>query len=342
VREKPLALSIIRRVLPDKPGQGPGPAKRDSGFLCHSCKSAVWNPVLGLFRHTMVNLLGHPRDRKRRGTLLPPAQLSAQRFIVVHRNYEKQLGWLVAMLAGALLAAAVAAGPAQAGGLFDLLFGGSRDEQPPSPPPESYAEPSAPVMPAPLGPESVRQGGGSTGRTVAYCVRLCDGQHFPLDHMANATPVETCRAMCPASKTKVYFGSEIGAATAKDGAHYADLDTAFIYRKQLVANCTCNGKDAFGLAPFDMANDPTLRPGDIVSTKDGLMAYSGKNGNANAYTPVNSADVAVELNPASAGVKVSRRSEAPPVDDDPGTIAMPQAAPPPVDVGANMHAPVAR
>ena len=73
---------------------------------------------------------------------------------------------------------------------------------------------------------------------------------------------------------------------AKDGAHYADLDTAFIYRKQIVANCTCNGKDAFGLARFDMANDSTLRPGDIVSTKDGLMTYSGRNGSA-AFTPAN-------------------------------------------------------
>jgi hypothetical protein len=261
---------------------------------------------------------------------------------VVRRDYEKQLGWLAAVFGGALLAAAIAAGPAQAGGLFDFFFNDSRDQPPPAPPPPAYAEPSAPVMPAPLGPESVRQGGESTGHAVAYCVRLCDGQHFPLEHVTNATPVETCRAMCPASKTKVFFGSEIGAAVAKDGAHYADLDTAFIYRKQLVANCTCNGKDAFGLAPFDMANDPTLRPGDIVSTKDGMLAYYGKNGTANTFTPVDSAAVAAELNPASAGVKVSRRAEPAQVDDDPGTIAMPQQAPPPVAVGADTRGPVSR
>jgi hypothetical protein len=261
---------------------------------------------------------------------------------VVRRDYEKQLGWLAALFAGALLAAAIAASPAQAGGLFDMFFGNDRDQQPPPPPPQSYAEPSAPVMPAPLGPESVRQSGNSTGHTVAYCVRLCDGQHFPLEHFANATPVETCRAMCPAAKTKVFFGSEIGGAAAKDGARYADLDTAFVYRKQLVANCTCNGKDAFGLAPFDLSSDPTLRPGDIVATKEGMLAYSGKSGATNTYTPINSTAVAVELNPASAGVKVSKRSDPPPVADDPGTIAIPQAAPPPVNVGAAMRGPVAR
>jgi len=249
----------------------------------------------------------------------------------VVRRHSKQSRWYAAVVCGALAAAVVAPGAADAAGLFDFLFGGPGDRPPPLPPVESYAEPSAPVAPVPLGPESVRQSGGSTGHVVAYCVRLCDGQHFPIEHMVNATPAETCRAMCPASRTKVFFGSEIGDAVAKDGARYAGLDTAFVYRKQLVANCTCNGKDAFGLAPFDMANDPTLRPGDIVSTKHGLMAYSGRNGSTAQFTPVDAASVAPELNSVTSRVALNRKSE-PPVDDDPGMIAMPQAAPPPVNI----------
>jgi hypothetical protein len=240
---------------------------------------------------------------------------------------------------GALAAAFCAPSAAQAGGLFDFLFGGNGGGQyrPPAPV-ESYAEPSAPVAPAPLGPESVRQSSGSTGHEVAYCVRLCDGQHFPLERMANATAVETCRSMCPASKTKVFFGSEINGAVAKDGGRYADLDTALLYRKQMVANCTCNGKDAFGLAPFDMANDPTLRPGDIVSTKQGLMAFTGKAGSVAQYTPVDKASVVTALNSVTSHPALSRRAEPAAdaaVDDDPGTIAMPQTAPPPVNLGAN-------
>ena len=240
-------------------------------------------------------------------------------------------------MAGAMAATLCAPSVAHAGGLFDLFFGGDRGPDRPPAPVKSYAEPSAPVAPAPpapLGPESVRQSAGSTGHEVAYCVRLCDGQHFPLEHMANATPVETCRAMCPASKTKVFFGSEIGGATAKDGARYADLDNAFIYRKQMVANCTCNGKDAFGLAPFDMASDPTLRPGDIVATKTGLMAFTGKAGSVAQFTPVDKGSVVTALNSVTSHVALSRRAE-PAVDDDPGTIAMPQSAPPPVSLGAN-------
>ena len=253
---------------------------------------------------------------------------------------HKQLGWQAAVLFGTLTAVGLAPGAAHAG-FFDFLFGGA-EQRPYSPPVNSYAEPSAPVTPAPLGPESVRQGGGGTGHTVAYCVRLCDGQHFPLERMSNATPVETCRAMCPASKTKVFFGSEIGGAVAKDGARYAALDTAFVYRKQLVANCTCNGKDAFGLAPFDMSNDPTLRPGDIVSTKQGLMAYSGKSGNAAAFTPVDRSSITAELNSVTSRVPVSQHSEPVVAADDPGMIAMPQSAPPPVNVGANARGQIAR
>ncbi len=123
---------------------------------------------------------------------------------MVRRRCSKHSIGHAAVLAGVLAVVAFAPAPAQAG-FFDFLFGDSQD-QPPAPQPQSYAEPPPPalgrVAPAPLGPESVRQGGGSSGRVVAYCVRLCDGQHFPLEHLTNATPVETCRAICPASKTK--------------------------------------------------------------------------------------------------------------------------------------------
>ena len=89
--------------------------------------------------------------------------------------------------------------------------------------------------------------------SVAFCVRLCDGKGFPMAHLANATPVETCQAMCPASKTKVFFGLEIDGAVARDGTRYGQLENAFLFRKHLVANCTCNGRDAFGLAPLNIA-----------------------------------------------------------------------------------------
>jgi hypothetical protein len=202
----------------------------------------------------------------------------------------------------ALLAAVVAvcwvagAGAARAEeGFFDFLFGGPGHWQPPwrsqdhAPPVPGVGR----VAPAALGNESVSEGGGTTGHGVAFCVRLCDGHHFPMENMAKTTPTETCRAICPYSKTKVFFGAEIAGAVAQDGQRYADLDTAFVYRKQLVDKCTCNGRDAMGLAPLDVRNDPTLRPGDMVATKEGIATYTGRPG-AN-FTPVNPATLPVDI-----------------------------------------------
>ncbi len=226
---------------------------------------------------------------------------------------SKRLKWPAVALFGAVSAALLVAVPRPANaGIFDFLFG--PQQQPASPADvNAYAEPSAPAtrLPADLG--ALPQGSGG-GRFVAFCVRLCDGQHFPLDHMPNATPVETCRAMCPASKTKIFFGSAIDRAVARDGARYADLDNAFVYRQRLVPHCTCNGKDAFGLAKFDLTRDPTLRPGDMVATKSGFVAYAGRRGQTETFTPVDHAAINAELNGGSARLQVARRSAEPRAD----------------------------
>lgn len=227
---------------------------------------------------------------------------------MVRRRGSKRWNGGAVVVFGLLMPAAgvlALAGQAHAG-ILDFLFGGFHGQPPANV--SSYAEPATPGQ-----LETVRPGSGSTGRYVAFCVRLCDGLHFPLDHVTAATPIETCRAMCPASRTKVFFGSEIDHAVARDGARYADLDTAFMYRRHLVPNCTCNGSDVFGLAPYDLANDPTLRPGDIVATKDGFMAYTGKGGGrSTAFTPVDAATLSAATGAPSSRLRLTRRSAAPP------------------------------
>ena len=247
-----------------------------------------------------------------------------------------QVTWRAAFLASALSAAIVIVPvAAHAQGIFDFLFG--RPYQPPPPP--SYPPPPPPqigrIAPAPLPQERVNESAGTTGHGVAFCVRLCDGQHFPLERMANATPAETCKAICPTSATKVYFGSEIEGAVAGDGARYADLNTAFLYRKHLVANCSCNGKDPFGLATLDVKTDPTLRPGDIVSTKDGLMTYSGRSGQS-AFTPVAPSTLGPQLNSVSSRQKPQQAPVDQPqeVEDEPGIIV--PASPPPQATAPNV------
>jgi len=177
----------------------------------------------------------------------------------------------VGLISLALLAATFSATPAAAQGLFDSLFSGDRY----SARPRSYAPPggNAYADPSPSQPQdrpAPPQASYGTGRVVAYCVRLCDGRYFPMPRQANATPAQLCNAFCPAAKTQVFNGSEIDHAVAPTGARYADLDNAFVYRQKLLPDCTCNGRDAFGLAKIDVASDPTLRPGDIVSTGDNV------------------------------------------------------------------------
>jgi hypothetical protein len=99
-----------------------------------------------------------------------------------------------------------------------------------------------------------------------------------------ATPVQICQAFCPASPTRVFFGRSIDGATSGNGERYADSENAFAYRKALKADCTCNGRDPAGLAPIDLTMDTSLRPGDVIATTSGLVAYSGVKVGANQTT----------------------------------------------------------
>lgn len=181
-----------------------------------------------------------------------------------------------AVLAGVL---GLSPGGASAEGLFDLFFGGFQKQQQHqanffADPLQQNQSPAPPPRPVASGP--------------AFCVRSCDGKYFPLMR-GNASPVQMCQAFCPASPTKVFYGSNIDSATSMTGERYADSDNAFAYRKALRADCTCNGRDAAGLAPVDLTLDTSLRAGDVIATTGGLVAYSGiKVGNSQSpeFTPV--------------------------------------------------------
>lgn len=114
-----------------------------------------------------------------------------------------------------------------------------------------------------------------SGGSQAYCVRSCDGRYFPISGADKASKAESCNSFCPASDTKVVYGSTIDNATTDNGKPYSELPNAFKYRTEIVAGCTCNGKDQFGLAKVEINEDPTLRKGDIVASADGLMVSRG-------------------------------------------------------------------
>nr|WP_225702784.1 DUF2865 domain-containing protein [Bradyrhizobium cenepequi] len=165
------------------------------------------------------------------------------------------------MFGATALAVALAAPAAQAQDFFSLLFGG-------------FGRPPMIRPPFDDGPPVMQRierphGYGSGGQ--AYCVRTCDGRYFPLQGSDNASRAQSCNSFCPASETKLVYGSSIDDAETDDGEAYSELPNAFRYRSEIVAGCTCNGKDPGGLAQVKIEDDPTLRKGDIVASENGLM-----------------------------------------------------------------------
>ena len=190
------------------------------------------------------------------------------------------------LIGTAVLGVTLPAAPAGAEGLFDFFFGGGFRREPT----QQYAPPQSSSYVDPFfgQPGANEQPPVGTGRSVAYCVRLCDGHFFPIQRVSGASPAELCKSFCPAAKTKTYSGTAIDYAVAQDGSRYGDLDNAFVYRERTVSGCTCNGKDVFGLVQLDANSDPTLRPGDMVATTDGIVAFAGskRSGKEANFIPV--------------------------------------------------------
>ena len=90
-----------------------------------------------------------------------------------------------------------------------------------------------------------------SGTFRTLCVRTCDGYYFPVSFSTTSAyferDAEACRAMCPASETKLYFHrvpeEESEAMISLRGEPYTALPTAFLYRKRRTEiadpSCTC-------------------------------------------------------------------------------------------------------
>ncbi|WP_018646632.1 DUF2865 domain-containing protein [Bradyrhizobium huanghuaihaiense] len=175
---------------------------------------------------------------------------------------------------GAAVMVAISAGlglapSAHAEDFFSALFGafGARPPQIRTP----FPNDDMPRYDAPR--QRAAYGGGTT-----YCVRGCDGRYFPAQGSDAESKAQSCKSFCPTSETSLVYGSNIDDATTESGKSYSDLPNAFRYRNEIVAGCTCNGKDPVGLSQVKVEDDPTLRKGDIVAGAGGLVVA---NRNAN-------------------------------------------------------------
>ena len=240
---------------------------------------------------------------------------------------QKQLYRVAVGLCCAGFLAAALPQPASAG-FLDRLFGSIRSavESPPRPP-VAFVDPFTSLANHLNGaaPQEQLRGATAIGPARAFCVRSCDGHYFPVQAHAGLSAAEACHSFCPATETKLFAGSNIETASAPDGSRYTDLPKAFAYRKALVQGCSCNGRTAFGLAPIDPRYDPTLRPGDVVATENGLAAYTGTRNNVAEFTPVqNYSRMAKSTRDTLASTKVGPKS--PPTSTDDFTANISRAA----------------
>jgi hypothetical protein len=180
----------------------------------------------------------------------------------------RRSGRKVALGVAAVVGASALAQVAHAEDFFSALFGAFGRRPPVISWP--FAGDGGPLAP----PIDVRPRAWSGGQ--AYCVRTCDGRYFPIVASDSQSRAASCNNFCPTSKTEIVYGSNIDDAATENGKPYSELPNAFRYRSEIVAGCTCNGHDQFGLAPVKIEDDPTLRKGDIVVGADGALMAAGR------------------------------------------------------------------
>lgn len=129
--------------------------------------------------------------------------------------------------------------------------------------------------------------GRTSGGGQTMCVRLCDGYAFPVGRLASRADIPAhqaaCASSCPGAATALYTSSKrsldpASARSVADGTPYLQLATAFLFRKEIKASCSCQGPDnVAALTPI--LRDPTLRRGDVVVDPNGdAKVFSGEPG----------------------------------------------------------------
>jgi hypothetical protein len=192
-------------------------------------------------------------------------------------NGRKRKVWLTILpaLGLALTAITVDSRPAAAQGFSPFFNDGPRAFAPSRTPDRSRA-PFNDFFDGPQ-QQQQQQETARSGGSQEYCVRLCDGRYFPIPKatFVSVSPAKVCSALCPAAKSEVFTGAEPTESVSSDGTRYSSLKNALLYRKKLVAGCSCTGNGPGGLAQIQIDTDPTLRAGDVVVKTDGAAVFNG-------------------------------------------------------------------
>jgi len=133
------------------------------------------------------------------------------------------------------------------------------------------------------------------------CVRLCDGFYFPISYGVRRGRLyhdnRACMSGCDGEARLFYYptqGGSVETMVDMGGRSYASLPNAFVYRKALVAGCTCKA------APWS---------GETAARHQG---YAADEAYARAEAEVAGEDEAAQRRPrVSASAQYTQHSEAP-------------------------------
>ena len=159
--------------------------------------------------------------------------------------------------------------PTHPRGFFDSLFGGPGGAVGAAPVPlESSGVPENPEVPQ-----------ASTYRTL--CVRTCDGFYFPISFATVPSRFQdderTCQRLCPSSEVILFThrnpGEDVSQAVSLAGKRYTALPSAFRYRQEYNASCSCKRPDQTWAQALGRS-DSTLERGDIVVTEERSKAMA--------------------------------------------------------------------
>jgi Protein of unknown function (DUF2865) len=125
--------------------------------------------------------------------------------------------------------------------------------------------------------------GAPSGTYRTLCVRTCDGFYFPISYSTVPTHFAedqlSCQRLCPASEAVLYSyhnpGEDVNQAVSPSGHLYTELPNAFLYRRQIVAGCSCRRPGQSWADALKGADDSsTLERGDIVVNEQNAKALS--------------------------------------------------------------------
>jgi hypothetical protein len=152
----------------------------------------------------------------------------------------------------------------QRGGFFDRLFGGFGGNN-------DGGVINAPENTGPM---------GSTYRTL--CVRVGDGFYYPISYATTADHFQqddqTCHRTCPAAEVQLFVyhnpGEDVSQSVSLTGTRYADLPSAFAYRKKISGYSCRPPGESWAEALRASGPDTTLEAGDVVVTEQNAKRLS--------------------------------------------------------------------